>query len=254
MKPFQWKSELLVQAGVLHGCTDASFGALRFGRVEPDEAVGKNRDAWLAAIGGERRTVFLSEQAHGARVLRIDGGMATGGFVQLGEGDALMTDAPEALIVVKTADCVPVLLFDPVRHTVAAVHSGWKGTALNIVAKTIDALGDEYGCKPKDMLAAIGPSICAKHYDVTDAKDGRVAAFEAQFGKNENIVVRTDSRISLDIAQACRMQCEQAGVPASQVDLSGVCTFEDERWPSYRREGAALRNDIWAYIALPRTK
>lgn len=239
---------MLGKAGVTHGCTDASFGVLRYGRGVVDGAVDANRQAWRQATGVSSHVVFLTEQVHGNDVLEAGNGQ---GFVQLGKGDALITDKQGGVLVMKTADCVPVLIYDPVHRAVAAVHSGWKGTAKNVVAATVQAMSVRYGTQAQDLVVAFGPSVCAKHYDVTRAEDDRVALFTAQFGDDPSIIVRSGQNVALDVAAACKRQCLKLGVQAGNIETAGICTFEVDSWPSFRREGNGLRHDIWSFIGVP---
>lgn len=110
--------------------------------------------------------LIFSKQVHGASVLKIDDDHAPGTPLV---GDALMTDSPGKFLAVQVADCQPVLLFDPVRQVVAAVHSGWRGSVQNVIGCTISAMGSVFGCRPENILAGIGPSLgpcCAEfiHY------------------------------------------------------------------------------------------
>lgn len=250
---FRWQSALLKQAGVLHGFTDASFGVLRYGRNEPDDVVARNRQNWRKANGLLVETIVLCEQVHANDVILVDTAIAKDPFVQLGKADALVTNVPGLVLVVKSADCVPVLLYDAAHRAVAAIHSGWKGTALNIIGETIKKMSEAYGTEAKDVLAGIGPAVCAKHYDVTQTTDGRIEKFAQLFEDDPSIVVRDGSQTALDVSQACRWQCVKAGIPEDKIELSGICTFEDSRWPSYRREGSAWKHDIWSFIVCPHT-
>ena len=101
--------------------------------------------------------VIQGHQVHGCRVAVIDRADLT--RTDLEGYDAFVTALPGVAIGVRTADCVPVLLYDPVARVVAAVHSGWKGTVLHIVRQAIDVMKTQFGCKAEDMHAAIGPSI-----------------------------------------------------------------------------------------------
>ncbi len=139
-----------------------------------------------------------------------------------GQGDALVTNRQGIAVSVRTADCFPVLLADSGRRAVAAIHAGWRGTAAQIVRKTVERMGAEFGTRPADISAAIGPGIGACCYEV-----GEEVAREFGF----------EVRTHLDLARENRRQLETAGVPAENIEALGVCTFCDaERFFSYRRE------------------
>lgn len=253
MASFKWQSSILKEAGLVHGSTDASFGVLRHGWADEPE-VSANRETLRKKLDLNDQVFVLCEQVHGNQVIVVDVSVAREPFVQLGKADAMITNQNGVVLVIKTADCVPVFLFDPVHNAVGVIHSGWKGTLANIIAETVAAMGKEYKTNPSEILAAIGPAICARHYDVSDTTDGRIERFTDRFADPLRIVLRHGAKTSLGLPQACRQQCLQAGIPEQQVELSGVCTFESPRWPSYRREGANLTHDIWSYITRADTK
>ena len=152
-----------------------------------------------------------------------------------GEADALITDRPDLGLVCQTADCTPILLFDPERRAIAAIHSGWRGTVQNIAAATVQALHTEYGSRPSDLIAAIGPSISAVNYRVGPEV---VAAFQAVFDQTGGILSPKDpdGGAHLDVAEACRRQLILAGVPEGRIDRSPLCTYaEEDRLFSARR-------------------
>lgn len=141
-----------------------------------------------------------------------------------GEGDALITDRPGVRISVRTADCFPVLIADPNRRVVAAVHAGWRGTAARIVGHVVQKMIAEFGSKPAEIHAAIGPGIGACCYEVG-------AEVARQFG--------LDRAGTIDLAHFNREQLLAASVPETQIDTIGGCTFCDPaRFHSYRRDGA----------------
>jgi len=156
------------------------------------------------------------KQIHSANVLHVSGvGCA-------GEADALITNEPGIAVSVRTADCYPILLVDPAHRAIAAIHAGWRGTAGQIVEQTLHRMGSEFGTKPAQVMAAIGPGIGECCYEVG-------AEVAARFG--------VDGPARLDLARINREQLIAAGVPASQIDSIGGCTFCDAgRFFSYRRE------------------
>ena len=178
---------------------------------------------WIDHGFGTRHTVLSQEgmaslkQIHSSLSLVAD---RPSGCV--GEGDALITDRPGVAVSVRTADCYPILLADVRTRAVAAVHAGWRGTAARIVAEALDKMRAQFGTRPADVIAAIGPGIGACCYEV-----GPEVARE--FG--------ITGRTHLDLAEANRRQLAAAGVPEAQIDLLGQCTCCGvERFHSYRRD------------------
>jgi YfiH family protein len=165
------------------------------------------------------------------------------------EGDALLTNVPGLLLVIRTADCLPVLLVDPENRAVAAVHCGWRGTEKRLLDRAIRAMGEAYGSKPGDLVAAVGPCIGPACYEV--GPEVRKAFLEAGFperlfverGKLPAIQVPNyQGKYLLDLRGANLWLLREAGVSKSRVFNSGpVCTHCEPRLLSYRRHPADPR-------------
>jgi YfiH family protein len=172
---------------------------------------------WLRHEFGTRHTgpltgrVATLRQTHSATVWTVrqsDG--------CLGDGDALITAEPGLLLAIRTADCVPILLADPVRRVVAAVHAGWRGTVAGILTQTLGQMRAEYETKPTDVVAAIGPSIGPCCFEVGPEVPLPVVERKA------------------DLWEANREQLTRAGV--GQIWVAGRCTMcEPEQFYSFRR-------------------
>lgn len=185
--------------------------------------------------------VICAHQVHDSNVACVE----TPGLTRedLEGFDALITSNPECAIAVRTADCIPVLLFDPVKRVVAAVHSGWKGTVKRIPAGCIFQMRMHYGCNPEDIRAVIGPGISVDSYQVGEEV---VNIFKAtDFNINE--IYRWDGPKSdepmkgghhLDLFKANRMILEDAGLKRENIQVCGIDTYTDESFFSARREGS----------------
>ncbi|MGP8247265.1 MAG: peptidoglycan editing factor PgeF [Bryobacteraceae bacterium] len=144
----------------------------------------------------------------------------------LGRGDALLENTPGALVAVKTADCLPILLVDPVARAVAAVHAGWRGTVARVAARAVAAMAAELGSRPENLRAAIGPGIGKCCFEV-----GPEVA--AQFDEP----VSSQSRARVDLVAANRRQLLETGVTASAIVASNLCTMcHPDEFESYRRD------------------
>lgn len=140
----------------------------------------------------------------------------------LGEADCLLTNSPGCYLTIRTADCIPVLLVDERQRAVAAVHAGWRGTAQAIAAAAVNSLVERFGSRPQDLLAAIGPGICASCYEV-----GPEVA--AQFGLT--------GRTKLDLAEANRRQLIDAGLDPARIFSGAPCTScHPGEFHSWRRD------------------
>ncbi|HOR03524.1 MAG TPA: polyphenol oxidase family protein [Candidatus Syntrophosphaera sp.] len=187
------------------------------------------------------RTV-IAEQIAGDGIhicSEADGGAGWGDHSQIAGVDALITSVPGQYLLVRTADCYPVLLQDAQNRAVAAIHSGREGTRLNIVGKTVRVLQDEYGILPAEITAHIGAGICARHYEVDEAtwesfntslKEMGCAADAAPAGSRH-----------LDLRLAIFRQLIAAGIPFYNIEQQFVCTLESAVHHSYRRDRTSNR-------------
>ena len=151
----------------------------------------------------------------------------------LGCGDALIENTPGAVVAVKTADCVPILLVDERHRAVAAVHAGWRGTVAEIVRKAVDAMSERLGTTPSDLHAAIGPGIGKCCYEVGPEVAGR-------FGKDVAVRFGENGRAQIDLQEANRRQLLEAGVTPGRIYASNMCTMcRPEEFHSFRRDKEA---------------
>ena len=185
--------------------------------------------------------VVTGHQVHGTEIAEVKDAGTT--REQLEGFDALVTDVRGCAIGVRTADCIPVLLHDPAHHAIAAIHSGWKGTLNRISQKTIFRMRTLYGTRPEDLRAVIGPGICRRCFQVGDEvvnyfKDNGIdihPIYSWDGPKAENM----KGGHHLDLVEENRLLLIESGVPAANIHVSGICTYEDARFFSARREGAA---------------
>ncbi|MGH9660897.1 MAG: polyphenol oxidase family protein, partial [Bryobacteraceae bacterium] len=141
----------------------------------------------------------------------------------LGDGDALITSTAGVRVAVRTADCVPILLVDPVRRAIAAVHAGWRGTVAGIAAKTVRAMTARFGTRGADLHAALGPGIGECCFEV-----GPEVA--VQFGRH--------GRVHVDLYEHLSRQLLAEAVPAQSIYTSRLCSVcSGSGFHSYRRDG-----------------
>jgi purine-nucleoside/S-methyl-5'-thioadenosine phosphorylase / adenosine deaminase len=193
------------------------------------------------AIGAE--SLALARQVHGRNAIVVRRGTPVP--ANRPEADAFVSNSATVGVAVRVADCVPLLIADRRNTVVAAVHAGWRGTAARVAVAAVDAMGREFGSRPADLVAAIGPSIGACCYEVgTELVDAFAAAGHERYlidrwflappprrGSHERATLR------LDVAGANRDQLVIAGVPEEQIHLSGLCTaMHLDVLTSYRAE------------------
>ena len=173
-------------------------------------------------------------QTHSDRVVVVTSENYTS---SLNDTDALITNEPGLFICVQTADCVPVLLFDPEKKVVAAIHAGWKGTISKIAKKTVEQMVEKFHCNPADIVAGIGPSIHMHAYEVgpevVEAVEANFTNFSALLKPSMN-----KGKAFFDLWEANQTVLMESGIPEENIEVMGLCSFEhDDLFYSARRDG-----------------
>jgi hypothetical protein len=230
-----------VLAGFPHGFTTRTGGVspAPWDTLNLGGAVGDDAERVAENWSRLERTTGLRfarvRQVHGARVVRLDAATAP-----REDADAVVVPGGEVAACVSVADCVPILLADPGTGAVAAVHAGWRGTVALVAAEAVRAVAREVGAPAGRLLAAIGPSIGACCYEVSEDLSAR---FARELGGD---VVR-EGRV--DLWAANRRILEREGVPAERIDVLGRCTScEPGRFFSHRRDAGRTGRQV-AFIA-----
>jgi hypothetical protein len=192
--------------------------------------------------------IVTLKQIHSTRVVVLNTPRGPGTLEQT-EGDVLVTNQPQTLIVVRTADCVPVLLFEKATGVVGAIHAGWRGTVEGIVSETIRTCVEEFGANAEQMHFAIGPSIGPCCYEVDEPVIGPLRSrYPAWPG-----VLRqtTEGKGVLDLKQLIHHQIRACGIPDDQIGRLDHCTHcRADLFYSYRREGQVI-GTMFSGIMLP---
>lgn len=148
-------------------------------------------------------------------------------------GDGIFTKNPEVTLVMRFADCVPIMIHDPVQKAVGIVHAGWQGTLLEVAAVAIRELVREYGSKQSDLFVGLGPSICGTCYQI--GEDVRQKFINRWGQKSTDFISQTDDGLYLDLWAANEWILRCAGV--ENIENSQICTAENlDEWYSYRKE------------------
>ncbi|HEY1014514.1 MAG TPA: peptidoglycan editing factor PgeF [Herpetosiphonaceae bacterium] len=238
---------------LLHGITTRRGGvsapphaSLNIGFSRPDdrEAVRENRRRVAEAIGFGMDDVVIAGQIHGTRVIPVGaaerGRGAYGIASPLPLADGQITDEPGVVLWSGFADCTPLLLVDPVRRAVGAIHAGWQGTVADIAGAAVAAMAEAYGSRPGDLLAAIGPAIGPCCYEVGEPVIGRV---RERFGAEADALLPRRpgaERPHFDLWAANALLLAAAGVPQKSIIRLDTCTACNvDRFFSHRRERGA---------------
>ena len=193
--------------------------------------VTENLDSLANTFGISRKQLVSPKQTHSKNI-----GIVKSENDIFPDTDALITNVPGICIFVRTADCVPILLFDPVKKAIAAIHSGWKGTIQEISKQTIELMQKEYGTNPNDLIAGIGPSIGPEVYEVGPEV---IDQFNLKFGIDHIITpIENTNKGLLNLWEVNKQILQNCGVPEHQIELSEKCTYSNpDLFYSARRDG-----------------
>ncbi len=172
----------------------------------------------------EDRPTATVRQIHSDKVL------VAGGPGCLGEGDAIISKRPGLALAIRTADCLPVLIADPANRAVAAIHAGWRGTVLGIAPKTVQAMQEQFGSRPEDLVVVVGPGIGPCCFEVGPEV---AIQFAEYFPERQDL----EGRARIDLAETLRRQLRRNGVTVRQVATPELCTVcRADLFHSYRRD------------------
>ncbi len=233
---------------------------LGFTEWDSRKRVLENRAKFFAALGATKMRIAALRQIH-SDIVHVVGAAEFPQGDQAPKGDALITREPGVLLTIQTADCIPILLADAKQRAVAAIHSGWRGTAQRIAEKTLGRMQMEFGTRPQDVIAALGPGIGGCCYEVghevvkeltakfPNARDWFVGPVDAlENGDNDPnwlpwLTMRPPGhappapRAHLDLIAANRAILAGAGIASKNITSSGFCTAcRTDLFFSYRRE------------------
>jgi polyphenol oxidase len=215
------------------GVSDGPYATLNLSLSVGDDParVLENRRRLAAALGVSLDDFVFARQVHGAGVGVVTGADRGSGAYSLddavGDVDALVTATPGVMLAILTADCLPVVLHDPVAGVLACVHAGWRGTVAGVTAAAVAAMG-ELGSHPADVVAGLGPAIAGDRYqvgpDVHEAVTGTFGAAAAGFLRPDLRPGARPDRWLLDLPAANRHALREAGVPGAHIHATPAVT------------------------------
>jgi len=237
----------------LGGVSPAPWDSLNLGASRGDEPsnVAENFRRFRCAVGTPEGPLVKNHQVHGTVVRSVTSADARDPeSLPDFDADGLVTDEAGLTLTVFSADCLPILFYDPVRPCIAAVHAGWRGTAAGIAAEAVRAMIERYGCQPGNIRAAIGPGISACCFETT----GDVpASLRAHLGTKAEVCIadHKNGTFHVDLKRANRLWLEQAGLAPEHIAVCDACTACDlDTFWSHRRTGL-VRGSMAAMICLP---
>ena len=197
-----------------------------------ESAVRANEELIFDSINQPIESAADSLLEHATRAINVESPKASrNGFEEF--ADILITNKMDVTLLMRYADCLPLLFYDPNKHAIALAHAGWKGTVGQVAARAVEAMQKNFGTHPRDLITAIGPGICVAHYQVGENVINDV---NAAFGVHaNNMLIENGGGVHFDLAAANRFVLQRAGV--KKIEDSGLCTFEHPSdWFSHRGE------------------
>lgn len=211
------------------------------------EAVAENKRRIAAAIGVRVEDMTFTHQTHTSNVAVV---RAEDRGKRFSETDGMVTNVPGICLVTFYADCVPLFFVDPVHRAIGLSHSGWKGTVNKIGKVTVEAMEREYGTNPKDVTAAIGPSICRDCYEVS--RDV-IERFQKNFSEElwpELFYEKENGKYQLDLWKANEYVLREAGILEGQIAVTNLCTHCNPDILFSHRAAGEKRGNLSAFLAL----
>lgn len=237
--------------GVSQGCY-ASMN-LSFTRGDDEAAVHENYHRIAKSIGVKCENMVLSQQTHTTNVRVVtekDKGKGIVKPLDYTDVDGMVTNIHGICLVTFYADCVPLYFVDPVQKAIGLSHSGWRGTVGKIGKETIRKMEEQYGSDPKDILAAVGPSICKDCYEVSEDV---ILEFQKNFKERywKDLFYRKENgKYQLDLWKANEIIFKESGILPEHIAVTNVCTHCNSEILYSHRTSGDRRGNLAAFLAL----
>lgn len=241
------------------GVSQGPFAAMNLGLGTADDMdnIKENYRLFCDAVGFNLENIVISNQTHTTNIRNVDDLPENNDFFvkrPFQDVDGLVTDKAGIVLTTYYADCVPLLLCDPVKRVVANCHAGWRGTAHGMASKAVEKMMTDYSCNPQDIIAGIGPSISCKSFEVGSEvvqEFKNLLPFSVDFVYNSHT---TKDKFHIDLWSINRQSLIAAGLCESNIEVAEMCTFDDEAtFYSHRRNGTQ-RGSLAAFIELVETE
>jgi purine-nucleoside/S-methyl-5'-thioadenosine phosphorylase / adenosine deaminase len=249
--------EPMERAGFLNAFSTRMGGASAFPsdalnlahfKGDDKENVEENRRRFLKAIGAEGATIITARQTHSTERRFIETEDEARGPQPA--CDAMTTNLTNALLAIQTADCLPILIADPVSGAMAAIHAGWRGTAGRITERTVADLMLAHGANPRNAIAALGPTACAECYEVGEDV---IERYKSEFGYWRNLLVnfKQGGKAHLDIRAANIQQLAFCGFTEDRIHAADFCSMhQNDLFFSYRREAGGQPSKVGRLLSV----
>lgn len=227
---------------------------LSYSRGDKKENVDENFRRIAEVLDSDVKDFVLSQQTHTTNVRVVtneDRGKGILKELDYTDVDGLITNEPGIVLSTFYADCVPLFFLDPVKKAIGLSHSGWKGTVNKMGKVTVDLMVKEYGCDPKNIFTAVGPSICVDCYEVSrDVSDAFLEAFATADNIDKIVRPKSAEKAMLDLWQANYAVLIEAGITPEHITLPDVCTSCNKELLFSHRASNGKRGNLGAFLML----
>lgn len=243
----------------LGGVSEGIFSSmnLSFTRGDEEAHVRENYRRLAAAVGFSCEDLVCSDQTHMTNVRVVTEADRGKGFTRpkdYTDVDGMVTNVPGLVLATFYADCVPLYLVDPVHRAIGLSHSGWRGTVGKIGKHTVEVMREQYGTRPEDLVAAIGPSICQDCYEVSgDVVEAFQKAFDRRYWE-ELFYRKSDGKYQLNLWRANELIFREAGLSPEQIVTTDVCTCCNPALLFSHRASKGKRGNLGAFLMLKERK
>ena len=243
----------------LGGVSEGIFSSmnLSFTRGDEEAHVRENYRRLAAAVGFSCEDLVCSDQTHTTNVRVVTEADRGKGFTRpkdYTDVDGMVTNVPGLVLATFYADCVPLYLVDPVHRAIGLSHSGWRGTVGKIGKHTVEVMREQYGTRPEDLVAAIGPSICQDCYEVSgDVIEAFQKAFDRRYWE-ELFYRKSDGKYQLNLWRANELVFREAGLSQEQIVTTDVCTCCNPALLFSHRASKGKRGNLGAFLMLKERK
>ena len=238
----------------LGGVSEGYYSSLNlsFDRGDDPARVLENFKRIGASMGVAVEDMVLSKQTHTTNVRVVtkeDKGKGVMRERNYTDVDGMITNVPGICLVTSYADCVPLYFVDPVKKAIGLSHSGWRGTVGKIGKNTVQLMQENFGSKPEDLLAAVGPSVCMDCYEVSEDV---AEAFAKEFPDNEKEILKSkgSGKYLLDLWRANEIVFMEAGVPKEQIVTTNLCTCCNPKLLFSHRASHGKRGNLGAFLMI----
>lgn len=223
---------------------------LSFTRGDEETAVFANYERLAKALGVEAEQFVCSHQTHTTNVRRVskeDLGMGVTKERTYEDVDGLITNEPGVVLSTFYADCVPLYFVDPVHKAIGLSHSGWRGTVGRMGLRTLEAMKEAFGTKPKDVYAAVGPSICQECYEISrDVAE----EFMKEFPQHQEEILwqKSEEKFHLDLWKCNEIVLTEAGILPEHLAVTNLCTCCNPKLLFSHRASQGKRGNLGAFL------